>query len=420
MKKSYLIFFLLLSVLPPVCGAVDKISVTQGNAVLLDDPVGYDYVFVFADMTQAEIAYTGSGANPVWSEVTDLTHSVAMGVSEFSPQNATGYRLVAGSDTVTFFTFDYSQYAPVFRSLITDGTNAEPCKQVYLKLDADIPLMQYAAFRSGGQQTVQREFTLTYKSREWDEAAMEWKDTEVEQHWGQTWREAQFDAPLCDSHFNLAGDQLAQELGLTPYEVESPLYQAVRVEANMTTVTEKRDELNEDKRPTETSMSGSAPLNILFEANANEPVALHYDWRVEHQGALLIQRSDRELRHSFEKAGDYTVRLSVMSAAGCLDTTSVVVSVSESMLEVPNVFTPNGDGKNDEFRVVYRSLVDFHCRVYNRWGRRVYQWSDPSKGWDGTINGKPASPGPYFYAIQAKGSDDKEYKLNGDINLIGR
>ena len=117
-------------------------------------------------------------------------------------------------------------------------------------------------------------------------------------------------------------------------------------------------------------------------------------------------------------------------------------NVSESMLAVPNTFTPNGDGANDEFRVVYRSLKEFHCWVYNRWGHLVYEWTDPAKGWDGTIGGRPAAEGAYFYVIRALGTDADEnakyilkpvyakklkkqdealigvYQLSGSINLL--
>ena len=112
------------------------------------------------------------------------------------------------------------------------------------------------------------------------------------------------------------------------------------------------------------------------------------------------------------------------------------------MLLVPNVFTPNGDGKNDEFRVLYRSIKEYHIWVYNRWGKLVYESQDPAKGWDGTINNHPAAEGAYFYVIRALGTDaaanaeyrtkaaykrakDKAdeaiigvYQLSGDINLL--
>jgi gliding motility-associated-like protein len=109
------------------------------------------------------------------------------------------------------------------------------------------------------------------------------------------------------------------------------------------------------------------------------------------------------------------------------------------MLTVPNTFTPNGDGANDEFRVVYRSIKEFHMWVYNRWGKLVYKTDNPDKGWDGNINGRPAAEGAYYYVIRALGTDAEGkyqwkplynkalkkqevplgvYQLSGDINLL--
>ena len=82
--------------------------------------------------------------------------------------------------------------------------------------------------------------------------------------------------------------------------------------------------------------------------------------------------------------------------------------------------------------MAYKSITSFHCWIYNRWGRLVYEWTDPMKGWDGNIGGKKAAPGAYFYIIKALGSDYDpnskadsktklrvgEYKLKGDINLL--
>ncbi|HQF11418.1 MAG TPA: gliding motility-associated C-terminal domain-containing protein, partial [Paludibacteraceae bacterium] len=54
----------------------------------------------------------------------------------------------------------------------------------------------------------------------------------------------------------------------------------------------------------------------------------------------------------------------------------------------------------------------------NRWGRMVYHWNDPQKGWDGTIGGKKAPVGAYFYVIKAVGADGIKYSKKGDINLL--
>ena len=99
---------------------------------------------------------------------------------------------------------------------------------------------------------------------------------------------------------------------------------------------------------------------------------------------------------------------------------------------VPNVFTPDRNGQNDEFRVLYKSLATFKCDVYNRWGKLVYSWTDPAEGWNGNIGGRPAAEGAYFYVIRALGTDaakDASFigikavytkkKLNADESVIG-
>ena len=78
--------------------------------------------------------------------------------------------------------------------------------------------------------------------------------------------------------------------------------------------------------------------------------------------------------------------------------------------------------------VAYKSLLGFECWVSNRWGRKVFYWNDPTKGWNGKIGGADAAEGPYFYIIKATGYglDPKKHDpklkstiiLKGDINLL--
>jgi hypothetical protein len=71
---------------------------------------------------------------------------------------------------------------------------------------------------------------------------------------------------------------------------------------------------------------------------------------------LLFVRNDQDQRYTFSESGNYKVRLTA-SNAKCLYMDSVEVKMSDSELQVPSVFTPNGDNINDEFRVAYRSLA---------------------------------------------------------------
>lgn len=180
---------------------------------------------------------------------------------------------------------------------------------------------------------------------------------------------------------------------------------------------------------------GQAPLEVAFRNRSVN--ADSWEWLLYRDTLVLenvfgnlkdslldgIIRTDFELLYTYEHSGRYKVVMMAENAiSGCRDTTEVdYVNVVESLLEVPNVFTPNGDGKNDVFMVKGLSLENFHAVILNRWGRQVYEWSDPSGGWDGRINGKYATPGTYFYVITARGRErinPPEYIKKGALMLI--
>lgn len=93
---------------------------------------------------------------------------------------------------------------------------------------------------------------------------------------------------------------------------------------------------------------------------------------------------------------------------------------------LPNVFTPNGDGKNDKFipLLPYKFIESVDFIIYNRWGNIVFQTNDPMINWDGKDQetGKPVSDGVYFYACRVYGlrlSGLEETKLRGSITIFG-
>lgn len=184
----------------------------------------------------------------------------------------------------------------------------------------------------------------------------------------------------------------------------------------ITTNTQPRDSTNENQRPKETTIEGSAPLSINFYSNPVGNVN-HFLWQIYKDGQLVATRTEQDHHYLFQQTGKYKVRLQVtnttLTAADSID-----VAVVESAIAVPKIFTPNADGFNDEFRVAYTSIVQFNATIFNRWGRQVYQWTNPQTGWNGTINGKPAPEGTYFYLIRAQGAEGKTYTLKGHINLL--
>lgn len=184
--------------------------------------------------------------------------------------------------------------------------------------------------------------------------------------------------------------------------------------------------------------TGEAPLDVEFtNATVN---ATDYEWflyqdydRID-EGALITEDSlllndiliDENIDpYTYQHPGNYFVKLIVKSDKGpdvCVDemilTTPIVVDTS--LVQVPNVFTPNGDGKNDVWRAKSQSLKSFHAIVFNRWGRVVYEWKNPDEGWNGKVNGKWATPGTYFYVITAVGREEqtKKYTKKGSFMLI--
>ena len=87
---------------------------------------------------------------------------------------------------------------------------------------------------------------------------------------------------------------------------------------------------------------------------------------------------------------------------------------------MPNAFSPNGDGINDVYKAKsgYQSLVEFHAYIFNRWGQKLYEWTNPADGWDGTYNGKDVKEGVYYVLVKAKGADGRKYNIKRDVNLL--
>lgn len=105
---------------------------------------------------------------------------------------------------------------------------------------------------------------------------------------------------------------------------------------------------------------------------------------------------------------------------GCRDTGYVTIDINYTMSEfIPNAFTPNGDGRNDVFRLTgirFQELQEF--RVFNRWGEQVFSTINPEAGWDGTFNGKPAEIGTYTYLIRVALPDGTARRYKGDVLLL--
>ncbi|MDA3910054.1 MAG: gliding motility-associated C-terminal domain-containing protein, partial [Bacteroidales bacterium] len=108
----------------------------------------------------------------------------------------------------------------------------------------------------------------------------------------------------------------------------------------------------------------------------------------------------------------------------CRDTAFLECIIIDDMskMEIPNIFTPNGDVMNDFCQVKAQTLQSFQGIIVNRWGRTVFEWTDYENivsGWHGKLaGGGDAASGVYYYIIKAVGMDGVEYDLTGPFHLI--
>jgi gliding motility-associated-like protein len=107
-----------------------------------------------------------------------------------------------------------------------------------------------------------------------------------------------------------------------------------------------------------------------------------------------------------------------VSVICCDCDTSITPNISSS-LNIPNVFTPNHDGNNDNFTIATTHIKTLTCFIYNRWGILVGSLTGANSYWDGvTTAGIPCSNGVYYYILTAIGEDEKQYTQKGFIQLL--
>lgn len=158
---------------------------------------------------------------------------------------------------------------------------------------------------------------------------------------------------------------------------------------------------------------GQAPLNVTFGNNTSG--ATVYGWNFGN-GTSTTGTTPTA---TYNAPGTYTVTM-IASNGGCADTTYAVVIVDmPTHISVPNVFSPNSDGINDEFFIINTGLTSLNCDIYNRWGQKMYTITAPQGKWDGvTNNGAHASDGTYYFVLKAVGLDGKTYEQQGYVTLV--
>lgn len=123
--------------------------------------------------------------------------------------------------------------------------------------------------------------------------------------------------------------------------------------------------------------------------------------------------------HQYSKSFTFDVLLTAYNSFGCSAVYTLPVSpIVTELLEIPNAFTPNDDGKNDVFLPKIFGIDDMNLKIYNRFGQLVFESYNPSFGWDGKFQGAPQPIDVYAYTLIVKFADGRTESRKGSVTLI--
>lgn len=124
--------------------------------------------------------------------------------------------------------------------------------------------------------------------------------------------------------------------------------------------------------------------------------------------------------HIYQVGGTYQVMLIAMNNEGCDDTLYIFIEViDEVIFYAPNTFTPNGDERNNEWVYFISNFYDFEIEIYNRWGERIWETTNPNEYWDGTYKGVLVQDGTYTWKVKVTPLDsDDKLQFVGHVNVL--
>jgi gliding motility-associated-like protein len=104
---------------------------------------------------------------------------------------------------------------------------------------------------------------------------------------------------------------------------------------------------------------------------------------------------------------------------GCTAVDELCVDITTDYnIYIPNVFTPNADGKNDAFIVYGTGITKIEILIFDRWGEKLFSTTDAQKGWDGTVKGVLSKEDAYTYVVNFSALDGKTHTKTGHVTLL--
>jgi gliding motility-associated-like protein len=173
--------------------------------------------------------------------------------------------------------------------------------------------------------------------------------------------------------------------------------------------------------PEDGDVCEGSPIRISTTVNGGLPP---YTFTWQQDGVVINSGMVDSIQLSLNGSDDgitYLLGVEVEDVNGCIAGPSTGQIKVLRCFDIPNAFTPDGDGTNDSFGVVQYdeaniTVLDFV--IYNRWGKKVFTATDSKPRWDGSVDGAPAPVDVYVYQLLVRRPDGTEERYSGEVTLL--
>lgn len=354
-------------------------------------------------------------------------YNVASSTFEFFSNDLSGNR------TSTILNLESGCYRVILKTTTTEKTYTAWVFNNTVEIKAEIPESDCISFLlKGTVETTKIEYVdlQTGQTKELlQDIQVKWLNGNVVLNRFATLRV--FDPPTKDTEYTF---EISNKFGCV--KTAKVLYKSIVTKAIFT--------VDKDK--------GEAPLEVTFSNESENADPGKFEWFIYRdldeikeearlnkgvvKDSIMIKLFNDSPVYIFENSGSYKVKLvskKVSEFHTCYDTVylSGYIVADTSFVDAPNVFTPNGDGVNDEFIVKFWSMKEIKISIFNRWGKLLHVWQNNNvqgfgnsiesiaqSVWDGKVGGRYATPGVYYYVVDGIGRDGKRRRANGFFHLF--
>ena len=442
-RKTLLFFFISGLLATP---ALSQSISFSGNSlkVIEETPeksTGLEKIYVLYSTEGVTASYTSSAGNRInWLKYGNLGGGHAEEVASTQNGNTSvlaslegdqGYIIEDGDRRYCFWITNYLPHRLKLQS--ASPAADQECGVSLIDVTGSGEPIRYFSI-TGQQKTLNQEIMVEYSTQEWNDRLNppNFQDVETVRKFESLQSVYRLTPPnYCRTTFKITGDKFLKAWNWEE-SIVTPTVDPTSVDAR-TFATQLTDD-NSDEESGEGSgsnligngdsegLGGSAPCEIQFDAYVTDGI-IHHEWQLTRDPGfeqIDYRFNQQNLDYTFLEEGTHYLRYIGSNADGSCEYISDVyeVTIGESVLKIPNAFSPNGDGINDEWKVAYRSLQTFQCYIFDRQGHQVCHLTSPDQGWDGKVRGKTVKSGVFYYVIEATGTDGKKYKKSGDINIV--